>query len=85
MPLESENIIMPMIANVPGKIEKAVLNKPGVVASFEVHNLKIFVKTSSKETNRLEIDHVEAGDIVLRYPAKDAKEAKPIEQAPVEE
>ena len=76
---------MPMIANVPGKVEKAVLNKPGQIASFEVKNIRIFVKTSSKETNRLEIDHVEPGDIILRYPAKDAKEAKPIEQAPVEE
>ena len=68
-----------LVANVPQKVEKEVLNKQGVVSSFEVHSLKIFVKASTKETNRLEIDHVEAGDIVLRYTAKDTKEAKPIE------
>ena len=68
-----------MILNIPTQIEKKVLNNIGVVESFERGGFKYFVKASETETNRLVIDHIEAGqDLILRYVAKDAKTAEPI-------
>lgn len=68
-----------LLINVPQKVEKEVLNKQGVVASFERAGLKIFVKAHPSKTNRLVVDHIEAGeDLVLRYIAKDTKESEDI-------
>lgn len=78
MSLESEIENM-LIVNVPQKLEKEVLNKRGVVASFERNGLKIFIKAHPSKTNRLVVDHIEAGeDLVLRYVAKDTKDSEDI-------